>query len=235
MSVRGTNPGQTLIRKVKQMNNPYQILGVSPDASDEEIKEAYRQLARKYHPDKYRESDLADLANEKMKEINAAYEEIQKTRAEQQKWRERKEAHEEFREEGDSYGYSQSADGSAYSTTFAEVRNLLNQNQIREAERLLNTVPDEYHNAEWLFLMGCVLYKRGYYMDAQRMFARACELDPYNAEYRTARDRMSRQYQQYGRGYRTAPAGNDVCTCCSDLICADCCCEMMGGDLIPCC
>ena len=63
------------------MNNPYQVRGVSPDASDEEIKQAYRDLARKYHPDKYRDSELADLASEKMKEINAAYEKIQKLRS----------------------------------------------------------------------------------------------------------------------------------------------------------
>ena len=59
------------------MNDPYKILGVSPNASDEDIKKAYRELARKYHPDKYRDSDISELANEKMKEVNAAYEEIQ--------------------------------------------------------------------------------------------------------------------------------------------------------------
>ena len=62
------------------MKNPYEVLGVSPNATDEEVKKAYRDLARKYHPDKYRDSDLADLASEKMKEVNAAYEEIQKMR-----------------------------------------------------------------------------------------------------------------------------------------------------------
>ena len=56
------------------MNDPYQILGVSENASDEEIKKAYRDLARKYHPDNYHDNPLADLAQEKMKEINAAYE-----------------------------------------------------------------------------------------------------------------------------------------------------------------
>ena len=60
------------------MNDPYQILGVSENASDEEIKKAYRDLARKYHPDNYHDNPLADLAQEKMKEINAAYEQITK-------------------------------------------------------------------------------------------------------------------------------------------------------------
>ena len=62
------------------MNDPYKTLGVSPDATDEEIKKAYRDLARKYHPDNYTNSPLADLAQEKMKEINEAYDQIQKQR-----------------------------------------------------------------------------------------------------------------------------------------------------------
>ena len=58
------------------MNDPYKVLNVSPSASDEEVKKAYRDLARKYHPDNYHDNPLADLAQEKMKEINAAYDEI---------------------------------------------------------------------------------------------------------------------------------------------------------------
>ncbi|MBQ7334836.1 MAG: J domain-containing protein, partial [Clostridia bacterium] len=62
------------------MKDPYTILGVSRDASDEDIKKAYRALARKYHPDNYAGSDLADVAEEKMKEINEAYDAIVKMR-----------------------------------------------------------------------------------------------------------------------------------------------------------
>ena len=55
------------------MNDPYQILNIPPTATDEEVKRAYRDLARKYHPDNYHDNPLADLAQEKMKEINEAY------------------------------------------------------------------------------------------------------------------------------------------------------------------
>lgn len=62
------------------MSDPYQVLGVSPSASDEEVKTAYRNLAKKYHPDNYADSPLADLASEKMKEINEAYDSIMRMR-----------------------------------------------------------------------------------------------------------------------------------------------------------
>ena len=62
------------------MTDPYKVLGISPGASDDEVKEAYRRLARKYHPDNYVNNPLSDLATEKMKEINEAYDEIQRQR-----------------------------------------------------------------------------------------------------------------------------------------------------------
>ena len=62
------------------IHDPYKVLGVSRDASDDEIKKAYRELARKYHPDNYAGNPLADLVEEKMKEINEAYEMIRRER-----------------------------------------------------------------------------------------------------------------------------------------------------------
>ncbi|MBQ3951898.1 MAG: J domain-containing protein, partial [Oscillospiraceae bacterium] len=63
------------------MRDPYEVLGVSRNASDAEIKKAYRELVRKYHPDNYHDNPLSDLAEEKMKEINEAYDTVQKQRA----------------------------------------------------------------------------------------------------------------------------------------------------------
>ena len=62
------------------MRDPYQVLGVPSTATDEEVKKAYRDLARKYHPDNYHDNPLADLAQERMKEINEAYEAVQSQR-----------------------------------------------------------------------------------------------------------------------------------------------------------
>lgn len=209
------------------MKNPYEVLGVSPNATDEEVKKAYRDLARKYHPDKYRESDLADLASEKMKEVNAAYEEIQKMRAG---------GNAQSQNRSD---YRYSGNPNASSTTgdarFAEVRRLINDNEIMQAEQILRSMSPTMQNAEWFFLMGCTVYKRGYFTDAQNMFDRACAMDPYNQEYRAARDQLRSQTAGYGYGYHTSSRSDDTCNCCSQLICADCCCEMMGGDLIRCC
>ena len=206
-----------------EYKDPYKVLGVDPTASDEDIKKAYRKLARKYHPDKYAESDLKELAEEKMKEINYAYEQIQQMRS----------------GSSSSGGYSSgsSSNQGGYSGyNYANIRRNINTGNIGAAEAELNSIDVGDRAAEWHYLMGCVMIKKGHYVDAQNMINTACQMDPTNSEYRATRDRLNMQARGYGGGYQTRSSGGcSGCDICSSLLCADCCCECMGGDLIACC
>ena len=203
------------------MKDPYQVLGVSPDATDEEIKDKYRTLVKKYPPDKFTDSDLAELANEKMKDINSAYDEIQKMRNNRSR---------------DSRSGGFNPGSSSNSEFYTRVRQLINASSIFEAEQMLISTPQANRGAEWNYLYACVMVKKGYYADAQRYFDIACSLDPDNREYQNAREMFRSRSEQYG-SYRTYQSSNGCCDmdCCTSLICADCCCECMGGDLISCC
>lgn len=202
--------------------DPYSILGVSPDADDGEIKRAYHELAKKYHPDNYPDLTARELAAEKMKEINEAYDTVKRWRA-----------------EGVSGGGS-TKDGMPL---YHQVRILLNENRVGEADALLERVPYNQRGAEWCFLKGVMFMRIGRYFDAIRLMETAVRNDPDNAEYRTTLESLrsataSRTGGGYHDGYRAGysqPRGCSNCDLCSSLICADCCCECMGGDLIRCC
>ena len=200
------------------MKDPYEILGVSRNATDDEIKNAYRALARKYHPDSYADNPLADLAGEKMKEINEAYDAIMNTR------------------KGNK---SKSGNYSNPNSKFSDIRELIMKNRLDDAQMLLDGVPFDRRDAEWYFLNGSVLYKRGWFNDAYSSFSTAVRMEPDNAEYRQALGNMQRQGAGGFNGpYRSGGNMGGSCTgcdVCQGLICADCCCECLGGDLIRCC
>lgn len=199
------------------MNNPYEVLGVSKTATDEEIKEAYRALARKYHPDNYTDNPLSDLASEKMKEINDAYDTIMNERR--------------------NKGRNSGSYGGSYTSSFPEIRALIASNRLEQARELLDGVPIKDRNAEWYFLNGTVLYRHGWFDDAYTSFSHAASMDPSNIEYRNAANNAARSQGAYQYNPYRSSGMNDcnMCNVCQGLICADCCCECMGGDLIPCC
>lgn len=214
------------------MKDPYEVLGISPDASLEQVKESYRALAKKYHPDNYADSPLKDLAEEKMSEVNAAYDTVMS----------------DIKRRGQNgsqqYGYrnGESYQGQNYGqgNPLYDVRRMFAQGQVSQAEELLEGIPLQRRDAEWYYLRGMAYYRRGWFDDALNHFNTACNLNPTNVEYRQAFQQASRfSNANYGNIYRQSsrPVGGDCdfCDVCSGLLCADCCCECIGGDLIPCC
>lgn len=188
------------------MKDPYEVLGVPHGASEEEIKKAYRELARKYHPDNYANNPLADLAQEKMKEINEAYDTLTK---------------------GGSAGASSSGysgQSSASGGTLYEIRNLIQQGRLDAAEAKLDGIPT--HNAEWYYLRGAIAQRRGWMDEAAQNFRIAINMDPNNYEYRNALNSVS---GGSAYGYRQEQYGNrtddGLCDFCSTLLCLNCLCN----------
>lgn len=210
------------------MSNPYQVLGVPETASDEEIKKAYRRLAKQYHPDNYVDNPLKDLADQKMKEINEAYDAIQKMRS-----------------SGSAYsgarpgtGASNTAGAQSAGGIYGRIRTLISTNRFSEAQVLLERIEQSERTAEWHFLYSVIMYRSGWMQNARDEINLACSMDPYNREYMAFRQQMnSGASSSPYAGMNTNRSGNgdSFCSCCSSLLCADCCCECMGGDCVPCC
>jgi molecular chaperone DnaJ len=202
--------------------NPYKVLGVSENASQEEIRTAYLELVKKYHPDKYSDNPLKELAGEKLKEINQAYEMLTKRQA----------------NGGTAYGPNYGAYGSygggsyggtggtAYSgpfaTEFARARSYINQNNLNAAREILDGV--SVHNAAWNYLYGVIYLCQGWYEKAFACISRAYEAEPDNPEYRNAYVSLN----STGRAYQSGGNGNldasPCCDICSALMCLNCCC-----------
>lgn len=204
--------------------NPYEVLGLKPGASQEEIKKAYRNLIKQYHPDQYGDNPLKNLAEEKMREINTAYAMLTKNN-------------------GNSYNnsYSSSNSNNSYSNnsndsySLSEIRRLIQNRNFSEAERRLNSIQNR--NAEWNFLYGVVLTNKGWFDAGLNHIQTAVNMDPNNFEYRQTLNSLHQRTSAYSGNYYRTTGGSSVnaCDCCMNLWCLDTMCECMGGDLIGCC
>ncbi len=193
--------------------NPYEVLGVEPGADEETVKKAYRNLVRKYHPDKYVDNPLADLAAEKMKEINKAYDMITRGATS---------------ENSTSGGYSHTNTGYGGGYTQGQpsaqmVRMLINMGQYAAALNMLNSLPQ---NAEWFYLRGLINMRRGYYDQAVADINKAISMDPTNVEYRSTLNNINNRNTTYTN---TSPYASTACCDMMPCLCLPICCPCDGS------
>ena len=222
------------------MNDPYKILGILPNASDDEVKKAYRSLAKKYHPDRYVDSPLAKEASEKMKEINAAYEDVLNQRKNGYSANSGTSGGTNYNTNGNYTYYDDNEtefwQAHKYNTNpkaeFAKVRLMINSGQFGSAEYILNMIPPTQRSAEWYYLMGVIKNKKGWFDEAANYYVTAYRMDPSDPEYQAAYNRIknqrSKNYTPYEK-YDTKSYDYGKCGF-LDFCCEICgfCCLMLG-------
>ena len=180
----------------------------------EELRKQYKELLKKYHPDNYADSPLADVAEQKMKEINEAYDAIN-----------------QMRQKGKGTGSTGSSSySSSANSQFYNVRIYIQRNMIDQAEQILDSTPMGNRTAEWYYLKGMCAYRRGWSEQAFNNFTTACNMDPNNQEYRAALNNMQNQraYNYGGYNQPNMQGTGAGCSCwdvCAAMMCADCMCD----------
>lgn len=194
------------------MQDPYRILGVDRNASDEEVKRAYRKLSKKYHPDANVGSPHLDEYTEMFKQVQNAYDQIMAQR----------------KGEGDPYAQAFDFRQSNHTSDRQElqaVQYLIHNARYEEAYELLQRMAYEDRNAEWYFLFGLSLWGKNNPIAAVENIKKACEMDPANQQYRQtlAQMEMSRtQYQRMREPFTSAPYSCGSMCCCELVLCSIC-------------
>ena len=232
------------------MNDPYQILGVTRDASDREIKKAYRDLSRKYHPDSYagKSEAEANAAAEKFKQVQEAYNRIVDERSGK--------ATGSYGDFGGFGGFGANQGRQNYCEDeqhMMAAMNYIRARRYNEALNVLNGISN--HNAAWYYYSSIANMGLGNNNVALEQAKQAMDMEPGNMQYRQYYQQLQNGggfyggspfgspfgggyggggsyggYGSYGGGYDSCGTGNLCC----DLWCADTLCECMGGDLCSC-
>ena len=205
--------------------DPFVVLGVSRDATQAEVQSAYERLREEYRLQIHIEGDEGKKAAKKLSELEEAYHEAM----------------------------TKLSEGSAVHGVYEHVAALLKGRRYDEAQSALDKISDR--GAEWHYYQSAVYHGKGWYYEAKAQLDMAINMDPENQKYKDTLERMKNHSADptgNGSAAQGAPQGNRAgyntyeemqrgarrsatADCCTTLICADCCCECMGGDLIRCC
>ena len=235
--------------------DPYSVLGVSRDASEEEIKKAYKALSRKYHPDANINNPNKDQAEEKFKEIQAAYQQIMKERTEGYSYGGGY-GRQSYGGSGSGYGGSQGYGG--YGQGFGDfwqqagwqqqtsgyeeeprlraAGNYLRNGYYREARNTLDGMGEHEKTARWYYYSAIANSGIGNNVIALQHAREAARMEPNNIQYTTLVQRLENggnwYRQQQGPYQTTFSSSGDWCVklCIANLVCNLCC----GGSGLCC-
>ena len=208
------------------MTDPYQVLGVPRNASDDEIKKAYRALSRKYHPDANVNNPNKEQAEEKFKQVQQAYDQIMKEKQQGGGY-----GGGYSQNGGYSYGSNRSYQRAGDSVQMQAAANYIVNHCYAEALNVLNGIPFAERSARWYYYSAMANQGAGNNIVAREHATRAVEMEPSNLEYRQFKQHLDNGgawYSSMGNSYERpyASAGN---WCLSmlllNMICNCCCCR----------
>ena len=198
------------------MTDPYSVLGVSRDASDDEIKKAYRNLSRKYHPDANINNPNKDQAEEKFKEVQQAYS--------QNGYGPFRGFYGEYRQAGNAGNAGQESEQDLHLRAAA---NFINNGRYQEAMNVLNGINE--HTAQWYYYSAIANSGLGNNATAIQHAKEALRMEPANYQYQM----LVNQFESGGSWYRqrqnpyttTFGGGSDWCVklCIANIVCNLCC------------
>lgn len=218
--------------------NPYIILGIDQNATEDEAYDAYRKKRAELNEQIYQPGEAGAQAARKITELDQAYEDVRLAIRDRG-----------MRAEGETNeGYS----------SLSDIEKKIKDGKLSEAQQDLDNITDR--SAEWHYLQSIIYYRKNWYAESKRQLEFACQQEPTNTKYSDALLRLNNLINTNKNRTANAASGNagggapsggkgewnhgggrqmgggcNECDCCTSLLCADCCCEMMGGDFIACC
>lgn len=191
------------------IDDPYRVLGLTPDATDEEVKRAYRALAKKYHPD----MNPGDAhAAEMMNKINAAYDQIKNPPAQTT-------TRADYGDPFAGWTHQDGAYGQSSSDPIESARRWIYLRDFASALRALSQVPEYARTAQWYHLAAIANTNLGNRVLGYEQINRACAMDPDNLEFQRTKEQIEHAGQTYqdtrrAHGFHAAGPGAGCCSMC---------------------